>query len=137
MSDLMMVIGKRCYLNLIGMRRFCSVFLDIGVHSWKMTIFWIWYLVFRFFKKDFVSSQWKSAWLLYELSFISALGIVSSEWGLEGHSPVGRSNYGILFPKLFWPTVKKNCSNDREHLLKFEAKPREFAKNLRFSDLIH
>ena len=28
---------------------------------------------------------------------------------------------GILLPKLFWPTVRKNCSNDREKLLKFEA----------------
>ena len=28
---------------------------------------------------------------------------------------------GILFPKLFWPTVRKNCSSDWEKLLKFEA----------------
>ena len=28
---------------------------------------------------------------------------------------------GILLPKLFWPTVRKNCSRDREKLLKFEA----------------
>ena len=26
---------------------------------------------------------------------------------------------GILSPKLFWPTVRKNCSSDREKLLKF------------------
>ena len=38
---------------------------------------------------------------------------------------------GILLPKLFWPTVRKNCSSDREKLLKFEAVGREFAKNLR------
>ena len=24
---------------------------------------------------------------------------------------------GILLPKLFWPTVRKNCSSDREKLL--------------------
>ena len=30
--------------------------------------------------------------------------------------------------KLFWPTVRKNCSIDREKLLKFEAEGREFAK---------
>ena len=24
--------------------------------------------------------------------------------------------YGILLPKLFWPTVRKNCSSDREKL---------------------
>ena len=35
---------------------------------------------------------------------------------------------GILSPKLFWPTVRKNCSSDREKLLKFEAEGREFAK---------
>ena len=38
---------------------------------------------------------------------------------------------GILLPKLFWPTVRKNCSSDREKLLKFEADGREFAKFLR------
>ena len=38
---------------------------------------------------------------------------------------------GILLPKLFWPTVRKNCSSDREKLLKFEAEGREFAKFLR------
>ena len=39
--------------------------------------------------------------------------------------------YGILLPKLFWPTVRKNCSIDREKLLKFEAEGREFAKSLK------
>ena len=38
---------------------------------------------------------------------------------------------GILLPKLFWPTMRKNCSSDREKLLKFEAEGREFAKILR------
>ena len=38
---------------------------------------------------------------------------------------------GILLPKLFWPTVRKNCSSDREELLKFEAEGRVFAKLLR------
>ena len=37
---------------------------------------------------------------------------------------------GILLPKLFWPTVRKNCSSDREKLLKFEVEGREFAKFL-------
>ena len=35
---------------------------------------------------------------------------------------------GILFPKLFWLTVRKNCSSDWEKLLKFEAEVPEFAK---------
>ena len=39
--------------------------------------------------------------------------------------------YGILLPKLFRPTVRKNCSSDREKLLKFEAEGREFATFLR------
>ena len=38
---------------------------------------------------------------------------------------------GILLPKLFWPTVRKNCSCDREKPLKFEAEGQEFAKFLR------
>ena len=38
---------------------------------------------------------------------------------------------GILLPKLFWHTVRKNCSSDLEKLLKFEAEGREFAKILR------
>ena len=37
---------------------------------------------------------------------------------------------GILLPKLFWPTVRKNCSSDQEKVLKFEAVGGEFAKKL-------
>ena len=33
---------------------------------------------------------------------------------------------GILLPKLFRPTVRKNCSSDQEKLLKFGAEGREF-----------
>ena len=35
---------------------------------------------------------------------------------------------GILFPKLFWPAVRKKWSSDWEKLLKFESEGREFAK---------
>ena len=38
---------------------------------------------------------------------------------------------GILLPKLFSPTVRKNCSSDQEKRLKFEAEGREFVKFLR------
>ena len=38
---------------------------------------------------------------------------------------------GILLPKLFLPIVRKNCSSDREKLLKFKAEGRGFAKLLR------
>ena len=37
----------------------------------------------------------------------------------------------ILLPKLFWPTARKNCSSDREKLLKFETEGKEFSKILR------
>ena len=35
-------------------------------------------------------------------------------------------NNGILLPKLFRPTMRKNCSSDRAKLLKFEAEGQEF-----------
>ena len=37
----------------------------------------------------------------------------------------------ILLPKLFCPTVRKNCSSDWEKVLKFEAEGREFANFLK------
>ena len=37
----------------------------------------------------------------------------------------------ILFPKLFWTIVRKNCSSDREKLMKYEAEGQEFAKVLK------
>ena len=43
---------------------------------------------------------------------------------------VQSSNNGILLPKLFWPTERKNCFSDREKLLKFEIEGQEFAKFL-------
>ena len=46
------------------------------------------------------------------------------------YKPIQLEN-DILLPKLFWPTVRKNCSSDWEKLLKFEAEGREFCKNLR------
>ena len=33
--------------------------------------------------------------------------------------------------KIFYPAVRKNCSSDREKLLKFEAEGREFVNFLR------
>ena len=41
------------------------------------------------------------------------------------------SGNGILLPKLFWPTVRKNCSSDRKKLLIFEDEGRELAKFLK------
>ena len=47
----------------------------------------------------------------------------------QAHSDYAKN--GILLPKLFWPTVRKNGSSDREILLKFVAEGQEFAKCLR------
>ena len=44
---------------------------------------------------------------------------------------VSMQTYGILFQKLFCPTVRRKCSGDREKLLKFEFEGREFTKILR------
>ena len=50
-------------------------------------------------------------------------------WDLEQCRKVRN---GILLPKLFWPTVRKNSSSYWEKLLKFEAKSREFVNFLRW-----
>ena len=39
--------------------------------------------------------------------------------------------YQFIREKVFGPTVRNNCSSDREKLLKFQAEGQEFAKNLR------
>ena len=52
-------------------------------------------------------------------------------WNLDWFLLADMTRNGILLPKLFWPTVRKNCSSDPENLLKFEAEGREFAKFLR------
>ena len=44
---------------------------------------------------------------------------------------------GALLPKLFWTTMRKNCSSDRERLLKFEAEVREFAKKMRSQEQLN
>ena len=46
----------------------------------------------------------------------------------KGQKVSNKDSNGILLTKLFWPTVRKKCSSDREKLLKFEAEGREFAK---------
>ena len=48
---------------------------------------------------------------------------------LQGIS--GQNDNGILLPKLFWPTVRKKCSSDREKLLKLKAEGRGFGFFLR------
>jgi hypothetical protein len=50
----------------------------------------------------------------------------------------GRKNFknGIMLPKFFWPTGRKNCSSDREKFLKFEAEVQEFAKKIEITKTI-
>ena len=48
-----------------------------------------------------------------------------NQTGKMNHTKIGIN--GILLPKLFWHTVRNNCSSDREKPLKFEAEGREFA----------
>ena len=56
---------------------------------------------------------------------------------MQGNIKKGKYRHDILFPKLFWPIVRKNYSNDS----KFEAEGREFANFLRllerFSELVN
>ena len=52
----------------------------------------------------------------------------SLSWGLTSRKLQWN---GILLPKLFWPTVRKKCSSDRENFLKFEAEGWEISKCLR------
>ena len=47
------------------------------------------------------------------------------------YSTTKKVHNGILFQKLSLPSVRKNCSSDREIFWKFEAEGREFAKFLR------
>ena len=65
---------------------------------------------------------------------ISLLGIVVSyDINVTDLPQVGKScqrGIGILLPKLFWPTVRKSCSNDRDFFFKFKAEGQEFAKNV-------
>ena len=42
-----------------------------------------------------------------------------------------RVGFSFLLAKLFWPTMRNNCSSDREKLLKFEAEGLEFCKILK------
>ena len=54
-----------------------------------------------------------------------------NEYFIWSSFSTGKLRNGILLPKLFGPTVRKNCSSDWEKLLKFEAEARELANFLR------
>ena len=72
-----------------------------------------------------VCSQWLVAILC------NSKWILMPENGARNYTELVIWGNGILFPTLFWPTMRKNCSIDQEKLLKLEAEGQEFAKILR------
>ena len=73
----------------------------------------------RFLRQNF---SWQ---VTFEINLVAANLIWSRDFKIY------LAGNGILLPKLFWPTVRKKCSSDREKLLKFEAEGRESAKFVR------
>ena len=69
--------------------------------------------------------------LKVSLYFLQISKIQSDVWHFTCEKKEKQRYNGIFLPKLFGPTVRKNCSSDREKLLKFEAEGREFEKILR------
>ena len=70
-------------------------------------------------------------WALLHTELLLLLVYISmtSVFKIQGQGSSGSRNC-ILISKLFWPTVRQNCSSDREKLLKFEAEDRGFSKFL-------
>ena len=96
----------------------------------------------KFLKFNFYLSFWFS--LIFKLiprfgncEFQSHTGLSSITGmvipiGVPNSTAICAWRNGILLPKLFWPTLRKNCSSDREQIfLYFKAEGREFAKFLR------
>ena len=69
--------------------------------------------------------------LSYSILFSRSIVSLVMDQVLQRKEKYCQWNYGILLPKLFWPTVRKNCSSDWEKLLKFRAEGQEFARILR------
>ena len=110
---------------------------------WPYAIWWLFCLSPPVWWGTYVRRRWMLLCLFVFaglfLPFLRALLVLNKQWRfLEKLSDYYRfsviqlkiwrvqvCNNGILLPKLFWPTVRKNCSSDREKLLKFEG--REFA----------
>ena len=63
----------------------------------------------------------KNGWVT---SLVTKNGICKSEWVKIAWA------YGILLPKLFWPTLRKKNSSGQEKLFKFKAEGWEFTKIL-------
>ena len=92
-----------------------------------------WYPLF-FYQSTQKGDTYKMSNIRFFQSGFNFAQITKRKKGLENTPLIEKTlkrRNGILLPKLFWPTVRKNCSSDREKLLKFEAEGREFAKFLR------
>ena len=65
--------------------------------------------------------------LVFQLHIAIQIKLDFYWFSICGTRPITNVN---LLPKLFWPTVRKNCSSDRENLLKVEAEGRKFFRSL-------
>ena len=78
--------------------------------------------------------SWNKAFLICSWRFLRSSELEQLEVNVEEFIGIqklaGKVRYGILLPKLFCPTERKNYSSDREKLWKFEAEGREFAKKI-------
>ena len=62
---------------------------------------------------------------------MKSLKVTPIEQMLKNCEKRGFRKMVFCYQNCSWPTVRKNCSSDREKLLKFDAEGREFAKFLR------
>ena len=81
----------------------------------------------KFWKRRFWNNKWQNLDYLIKRRISVSYGQKQFHWDKLWTTAIN----GILLPKLFWPTVRKNCSSDREKLLKFDAEGRDFANFLR------
>ena len=85
----------------------------------KKCIFWqnMYYYVLNTEKVKPNSTKWiqklKLKWVIK-----LPMGGQIQNWFIGGWN-IPTSVFSILLPKLFWPTVRKNCSSDRENLLRW------------------
>ena len=85
------------------------------------TVYWSFWqklvvkITIRFLRQNF---SWQ---VTFEINLVAANLIWSRDFKIY------LAGNGILSPKLFWPTVRKNWPSDREKLLKFEAEGWKFA----------
>ena len=73
---------------------------------------------------------WASRWASATLLAFSEDPKTRVQWDEILSQGAFSKSFDIFLPKLFWPTMRKNCSCDREKLLKFETEGQEFAKIL-------